>query len=145
MWNDIRDHVAEIEEATGKKFGDRPNPLLVSVRSGSKFSMPGMMDTILNLGLTDETVPGLAEVSQDKRFAYDSYRRLIQMFGSVVMGMDDEPFEEVLAETREKAGVKSEARLKAEHWKEVTKKFEEIFKEETGREFPQDPIEQIIV
>jgi pyruvate,orthophosphate dikinase len=105
--------------------------------------MPGMMDTVLNIGLTDEVVEGLAKLTGDERFAYDSYRRLIQMFGSVVMGIADEPFEEVLTEARHKAGVKTDTELNAKQWKEVTKEFEKIFKAETGRDFPQDPMEQI--
>ncbi|MCP4358706.1 MAG: pyruvate, phosphate dikinase, partial [Chloroflexi bacterium] len=131
------------EKATGKKFGDSNNPLLVSCRSGAKFSMPGMMDTVLNIGLNDEVAESMAKLTGDARFVYDSYRRLIQMFGSVVMDIDDEPFEDVLAEAREAAGVKSDTELNAEQWKEVTAKFEDIFKEATGIEFPQDPIEQV--
>ncbi|MCP4358707.1 MAG: pyruvate, phosphate dikinase, partial [Chloroflexi bacterium] len=143
MWEQEVEALKATEKATGKKFGDSNNPLLVSCRSGAKFSMPGMMDTVLNIGLNDEVVEGVARLTGDARFAYDSYRRLIQMFGSVVMGVDDEHFEEVLAEAREKAGVKTDAELNAEQWKEVTAKFEEIFKQDTGQEFPQDPIEQI--
>ncbi|HMQ53398.1 MAG TPA: pyruvate, phosphate dikinase, partial [Anaerolineae bacterium] len=143
MWEQELEALKATEEKTGKKLGDPSNPLLVSCRSGAKFSMPGMMDTVLNIGMNDEVVEGMAQLTGDARFAYDSFRRLIQMFGSVVMGIDDEPFEEVLAETRMKAGVKTEAQLTAEHWKEVARKFEQIFKEETGREFPQDPYEQI--
>lgn len=143
MWEQELEALKATEQKTGKKLGDPTNPLLVSCRSGAKFSMPGMMDTVLNIGMNDEVVEGMAQLTGDARFAYDSFRRLIQMFGSVVMGIDDEPFEEVLAETRMKAGVKTEAQLTAEHWKEVARKFEQIFKEETGREFPQDPYEQI--
>jgi pyruvate,orthophosphate dikinase len=143
MWEQELEALKAIEQETGKKLGDPSNPLLVSCRSGAKFSMPGMMDTVLNIGMNDEVVEGMAKLTGDARFAYDSFRRLIQMFGSVVMGIDDEPFEEVLAETRSKAGVKTEAQLTAEHWKEVARKFEQIFKEETGREFPQDPYEQV--
>src|SRR5512144_2837868 len=98
-----------IEKKTGKRFGDSGNPLLVSCRSGAKFSMPGMMDTVLNIGLTDEVTEGIARLTGDPRFAYDSYRRLVQMFGSVVMGIADEPFEEVLTEARQKAGVESDS------------------------------------
>ncbi|HUF53768.1 MAG TPA: pyruvate, phosphate dikinase [Dehalococcoidia bacterium] len=142
MWNDIRDHVAEIEEAAGKKFGDRANPLLVSVRSGSKFSMPGMMDTILNLGLTDETVLGLAEVSQDKRFAYDSYRRFVQMFSKVALGHDPEPFEHVLTEERQKAGVDSDAGLDEVAMQRVADRFKEIASH-GPKPLPSDPWEQL--
>lgn len=143
MWEQELEAMAAIEEETGKKLGDPSNPLLVSCRSGAKFSMPGMMDTVLNIGLNNEVVEGLAELTGDPRFAYDSFRRLVQMFGSVVMDIDDEPFEDVLAEARQEAGVKTDSELNAEQWKEVTKKFEKIFEEETGRPFPQDPAEQI--
>jgi pyruvate,orthophosphate dikinase len=122
MWEQELEALKAIEQETGKKLGDPSNPLLVSCRSGAKFSMPGMMDTVLNIGMNDEVVEGMAKLTGDARFAYDSFRRLIQMFGSVVMGIDDEPFEEVLAETRSKAGVKTEAQLTAEHWKEVARK-----------------------
>ena len=131
------------EAATGKKFGDPKNPLLVSCRSGAKFSMPGMMDTVLNIGLNDEVAAGMVELTGDARFVYDSYRRLVQMFGSVVMDVDDEPFEEVLAEARKKAGVKSDTELNAEQWMEVTAEFKKIFKAETGIDFPQDPVQQV--
>ena len=143
LWQQEQEALKRVEAQTGKKFGDPTKPLLVSCRSGAKFSMPGMMDTVLNIGLNDEVAKGLAVLTGNERFAYDSYRRLIQMSGSVVMGIDDEPFEEVIAETRKEAGVKSDADLGASHWKAVTKKFKEIFKSRTGRDFPQDPTEQI--
>jgi pyruvate,orthophosphate dikinase len=143
MWEQVLEGMKAIEQKTTKKFGDPNNPLLVSCRSGAKFSMPGMMDTVLNIGLTDEVVKGMAKLTGDERFAYDSFRRLIQMFGSVVMGIADEPFEEVLTEARLKAGVESDSDLNADDWKEVTKEFEKIFKEHTGRDFPQDPLEQV--
>jgi pyruvate,orthophosphate dikinase len=143
MWEQELEALKAVEKTTGKKFGDPANPLLVSCRSGAKFSMPGMMDTVLNIGMTDEVVKGLAKLTGDERFAYDSYRRLIQMFGSVVMGIADEPFEEVLTEARQEASVESDSDLNAEEWKVVTQKFKEIFKAETGRDFPQDPLEQI--
>jgi pyruvate, orthophosphate dikinase len=143
LWEQELEALKAVEKKTGKKFGDASNPLLVSCRSGAKFSMPGMMDTVLNIGLTDKVVEGMAELTGDERFAYDSYRRLVQMFGSVVMGIDDEPFEEVLTEAREKAGVKTDTELNAEQWKEVTAEFKKIFKAETGKDFPQDPMEQI--
>ncbi|MBE7550747.1 MAG: pyruvate, phosphate dikinase [Anaerolineales bacterium] len=143
MWEQQLEALKAVEKKTGKKFGDPSNPLLVSCRSGAKFSMPGMMDTVLNIGLTDEVVEGMAKLTGDERFVYDSYRRLVQMFGSVVMGIADEPFEEVLTEARQKAGVKSDSDLKADDWKEVTQEFKKIFKENTGRDFPQDPLEQM--
>jgi pyruvate,orthophosphate dikinase len=143
MWEQQLAALAEVEQKTGKKFGDPSNPLLVSCRSGAKFSMPGMMDTVLNIGLTDEVVAGMVKLTGDERFVYDSYRRLIQMFGSVVMGISDDPFEDVLTEARYKAGVESDSDLKAGEWKEVTQEFKKIFKEYTGRDFPQDPMEQM--
>jgi pyruvate,orthophosphate dikinase len=143
MWEQEVAALEATEKSTGKKFGDPNSPLLVSCRSGAKFSMPGMMDTVLNIGLNDEVAEGMVKLTGDARFVYDAYRRLVQMFGSVVMGIDDEPFEEVLAEARQKAGVKTDAELNAEQWKEVTNIFKKIFKEETGRDFPQDPKEQI--
>ncbi|MEW5960918.1 MAG: pyruvate, phosphate dikinase, partial [Chloroflexota bacterium] len=143
MWEQELAALATTEKTTGKKFGDPNNPLLVSCRSGAKFSMPGMMDTVLNIGLNDEVVEGMVRLTNDERFAYDSYRRLVQMFGSVVMGIDDEPFEEVLAEARKKAGVKTDAELNAQQWQAVTEEFKKIFKAETGRDFPQDPKEQM--
>jgi pyruvate,orthophosphate dikinase len=142
-WDQELKAMKATEKATGKKFGDPKNPLLVSCRSGAKFSMPGMMDTVLNIGLNDEVVAGMVELTGDARFVYDSYRRLVQMFGSVVMNVDDEPFEEVLAEARKKAGVKTDAELSAEQWMEVTAEFKKIFKAETGIDFPQDPIHQV--
>jgi pyruvate,orthophosphate dikinase len=142
-WDQELEALKATEKATGKSFGDPNNPLLVSCRSGAKFSMPGMMDTVLNIGLTDEVVEGLIKLTGDARFVYDSYRRLVQMFGSVVMGVDDEPFEEVLAEARQKAGVKSDTELNAEQWQEVVAEFKKIFKTETGIDFPQDPTQQV--
>ncbi|MFC1567369.1 pyruvate, phosphate dikinase [Thermodesulfobacteriota bacterium] len=132
-----------VEEKTGKKFGDPKNPLLVSCRSGGKFSMPGMMDTVLNIGLNDKTIKGMIELSGDERFVYDLYRRLVAMFGSVVMGIPDEPFEEVLTEARAKAGVETDTELSAEDWKAVAKEFKAIFKRHTGLDFPTDPYKQL--
>jgi pyruvate,orthophosphate dikinase len=143
MWEQELEALKSLEKKTGKKFGDLSNPLLVSCRSGAKFSMPGMMDTVLNIGMNDAVAEGMAKLTGDARFAYDSYRRLVQMFGSVVMGISDEPFEEVLTEARAKAGVESDSDLTADDWKAVTKEFKKIFKQETGQEFPQDPLEQI--
>ncbi|GAB4437727.1 MAG: pyruvate, phosphate dikinase [Anaerolineae bacterium] len=143
IWPDVEAAMAETEKKTGKKFGDPKNPLLVSVRSGAKFSMPGMMDTVLNVGLNDAVAAGLAELTGDERFVYDAYRRLVQMFGSVVMGIEDEAFEDYLTELKEKKGYKSDTELTAEEWKEVTAKFKEIFKAHTGREFPSEASEQL--
>ncbi|HEY83865.1 MAG TPA: pyruvate, phosphate dikinase [Chloroflexi bacterium] len=143
MWEQELAAMKKVEELTGKKFGDAEKPLLVSCRSGAKFSMPGMMDTVLNIGLNDEVAEGMVKLTGDARFVYDSYRRLVQMFGSVVMGLDDDAFEEVLDEARAKAGVKRDTELNAEQWQEVTEEFKKIYKAGTGSDFPQDPIEQV--
>jgi pyruvate, orthophosphate dikinase len=143
MWEEEIAAVAAIEEMTGKKFGDATNPLLVSCRSGAKFSMPGMMDTVLNIGLNDEVAEGMIKLTGDPRFVYDAYRRLVQMFGCVVMGLPDELFEEVLTSQREKAGVKSDTELSADVWKEVTEEFKDIFQRYTRRDFPTDPYDQL--
>lgn len=143
MWEQELQALKAVEEMTGKEFGNPEKPLLVSCRSGAKFSMPGMMDTILNIGLNDEVAEGMISLTEDARFVYDSYRRLVQMFGSVVMGVPDEVFEEVITRQRNKAGVKNDAQLSAEDWKAVTAEFKEIFREYTGRDFPSDPYEQL--
>ncbi len=143
LWDQELAALKTIEKQTGKTFGDPNNPLLVSCRSGAKFSMPGMMDTVLNIGLNDETAEGLARLTDDERFAFDSYRRLVQMFGNVVMGVRDELFEEVITDTRKKAGVETDAELSADHWKAVTQEFRAICRRQTGYEFPTEPIEQL--
>jgi pyruvate,orthophosphate dikinase len=142
MWEQALEAVGNLEKATGKRFGDPENPLLLSCRSGAKFSMPGMMDTILNIGMNDETAERLAELS-DPRFAYDLYRRLVQMFGGVVMGVPDEEFEEVITAQRQESGVKVDSEIGADAWKSVTRKFRDIILKHTGREFPTDPFEQL--
>ena len=134
----------QLEEETGKGFGNVDNPLLVSVRSGSVYSMPGMMDTILNLGLNDQTVEGLAKLTQNRRFAYDSYRRFIQMFGEVVMGVDYYQFERVIRQQKEKRQVTSDPELTASDWQDVIEQFLTLIKKETHRDFPQSPHEQLI-
>jgi pyruvate,orthophosphate dikinase len=143
LWEEERSALARLERATGKRFGDPHDPLLVSCRSGAKFSMPGMMDTVLNIGMNDAVAESLAKATGDPRFAYDSYRRLVQMFGSVVLGIADEPFEEVLTAARARAGVENDSDLGAEDWRRVTAEFKTIFRRETGRDFPQDAVEQI--
>jgi pyruvate, orthophosphate dikinase len=135
--------VEMIEKATGKKFGDPHSPLLVSVRSGSKFSMPGMMDTILNLGLTDETVNGLSEKTGNARFALDNYRRFIAMFGAVVYGIDKELFEEVITKKKQERRVKQDSSLQPVDLKEIVKRFKQIVKRKSGEEFPEDPMAQL--
>ena len=133
LWEEEPAALTRLEQQTGKKFGDPDNPLLVSCRSGAKFSMPGMMDTVLNIGMNDAVAEGMAKLTGDPRFAYDSFRRLVQMFGSVVMGIDDEPFEEVLTEARKHAGVENDSDLAAEDWKRVTGEFKRIFGEDRQR------------
>jgi pyruvate, orthophosphate dikinase len=143
MWEQELEAMKQVEQKTGKKFGDPNNPLLVSCRSGAKFSMPGMMDTVLNLGLTEDSVQGMIRLTGDERFVYDSYRRLVQMFGSVVLGIPDEPFEEELDELKHKKGIKSDTELTAEDWKQLVGVFKEIVRKEKGFDFPQDPYEQL--
>ncbi|WP_404996725.1 pyruvate, phosphate dikinase [Caldifermentibacillus hisashii] len=135
----------QLEEKTGKKLGDVTNPLLVSVRSGSVFSMPGMMDTVLNLGMNDETVKAVARLTINERFAYDSYRRFIQMFSNVVLGIDLFYFEQFLEETREKKGYKVDPELTAEDWQEVIAGYKAIVKRQKKIEFPQNPQEQLFL
>ncbi len=135
--------LAQIEEKIGAKFGDEKNPLLFSVRSGARASMPGMMDTVLNLGLNDKTVLGLAEKSGNKRFAFDSYRRFIQMYSDVVLGVDHYNFEVILDEKKHEFGASADTDLSAENLEEIATLFKEKVKEELGREFPQDVNEQL--
>jgi pyruvate,orthophosphate dikinase len=143
LWQQELVALAAVEKKSGKQFGDPNNPLLVSCRSGAKFSMPGMMDTVLNIGLNEQSVTGLIAATADPRFVYDSYRRLVQMFGSVVMGVPDEPFEEVITGCRKNRGVKSDAELAAEDWKTIGERFKEIFRRHTRMDFPTDPLEQL--
>ncbi len=144
MWEQVQHAMEVIEEEAGKRFGDPEIPLLVSCRSGAKFSMPGMMDTVLNIGLEDGTAEGMKQLTNgDDRFVYDSYRRLIQMFGSVVTNIPDEPFEEVLTETRKRAGVESDSDLSGQDWLEVTNTFKSIFRRHTHNSFPTDPYKQL--
>ena len=143
LWEQALGAIAELEAQTGKKFGSIENPLLVSCRSGARFSMPGMMDTILNIGLNDEIAAKLATRTHRPRFAYDLYRRLVQMFGGVVMGVPDEVFEAVITAQRRESGVRNDAELDADAWKSVTLRFKEIIRTYTGKEFPTDPFEQL--
>ncbi len=143
MWEQVMVALHKTEKAANKKFGDPANPLLVSCRSGAKFSMPGMMDTVLNIGLNDTVAEGLIVAHGDERFVYDSYRRLVQMFGSVVMGVADEPFEAVLGRYRAERGVINDADLPAEDLRAITTEFKAIVLQETDRPFPTDPIEQL--
>ena len=143
MWEQELDALKQVEVLSGKKFGDPNNPLLVSCRSGAKFSMPGMMDTVLNIGLNDTTAAGMVNLTGDERFVFDAYRRLVQMFGSVVLNLPDEAFEDPLEEYKKNKGIKSDTELEAEDWKKLTKKFQEIIYEHIGFDFPQDPFEQL--
>ena len=143
LWEELTTSLRGIEAATGKTFGDPKNPLLLSCRSGAKFSMPGMMDTVLNIGMNDETVEGLIESTGDARVAYDLYRRLIQMFGSVVMHIPDDKFEEVISRKRKEAGVKTDTELTGEHWKSVIEEFKNVFRFHTHHHFPTEPYAQL--
>ncbi len=143
LWEQVLDAMHRLEARMGKRFGDPERPLLVSCRSGAKFSMPGMMDTVLNIGLNDETVQAMAHLTGDARFAYDLYRRLLHMFGNVVLGIPDEHFEEIIARARKRAGVPYDSQLSAEDWKPVVEAFKALIRRETGRDFPQDPFEQL--
>lgn len=140
----IFEKLALLEEKSGKKFGDVKNPLLVSVRSGAKISMPGMMDTILNLGLNDKTVLGLAELTDNPRFAYDSYRRFIQMFGDVVMEISKKKFDEIFDAKKDAENCAQDVDLSTEHLKDIIVKYKELVKKEMGRDFPQEPKEQLL-
>ncbi|WP_394812997.1 pyruvate, phosphate dikinase [Streptomyces boetiae] len=140
---EVSAHLAALEQRMGKQLGRGDDPLLVSVRSGAKFSMPGMMDTVLNIGLTDDSVGALAAQAGDERFAWDSYRRLIQMFGKTVLGIEGDLFEDRLDEARARAGVTSDVELTADELRKLVDQFKDIVREHTGREFPQDPREQM--
>ncbi len=143
LQDEVRDALALIEQAVGLRFGDPDQPLLVSVRSGARVSMPGMMDTVLNLGLNDETVLGLERASGDSRFAWDSYRRFIQMYGSVVLGVDHHRFEEIIETAKIDADVVEDTALTPEHWRGVVDEYKAMVAEERGAPFPQDPHEQL--
>ena len=140
---ELASHVAQLEKKMGAKLGDPMNPLLVSVRSGAKFSMPGMMDTVLNLGLNDRSVQGLAKSTNDERFAYDSYRRFIAMYGRIVLGIDGAKFEHPFEDAKKSAGVTSDAALSASSLKALCETFKSVVKAETGKEFPQEPVKQL--
>ena len=143
MWDQVVEALKAVEQRAGKEFGSAKNPLLVSVRSGAKFSMPGMMDTILNLGLNDEVADAMAKPTGDPRFVFDLYRRLVQMFGCTAMNMPDEPFEDLLTETKKARGYKSDTELTADEWKKVTAEFKKIYQVHVGEPFPQDPYKQL--
>ena len=150
LQSQIDENIAKIEKVMGKKFGDLENPLLLSVRSGARESMPGMMDTILNLGINDEVVAALAEKTGNPKFAWDSYRRFLQMYGSVVMGVEAEegehhdPYEVILEQAKEKAGVELDSELSEKDLKAVVKKFKALIKKRSGQDFPEDPMKQLL-
>lgn len=143
MWEQELVALKEVEEITGKRFGDPTNPLLISCRSGAKFSMPGMMDTVLNIGLSDVTAEGMVKLINNPRFVYDSYRRLVEMFGTVVLGIADEAFEHPMSEYKEKKGYKLDTQMIADDWKELVNIFQAVIKKENGFDFPQDPYKQL--
>src|SRR4051812_38132610 len=140
---EIDEHLHTLEEAMGRRLGDADDPLLVSVRSGAKFSMPGMMETVLNVGLNDESVRGLASQSDDERFAQDSYRRLLQMFGSTVLGIDPEYFSEALEAAKKDKGTDNDLDLDADDLRALVASYQEIVEKQAARPFPQDPREQL--
>ncbi|TET47501.1 pyruvate, phosphate dikinase [Candidatus Aerophobetes bacterium] len=141
--SEITQNLERLKRVTGKKFGDPDNPLLVSVRSGARISMPGMMDTVLNLGLNDTTVQGLVRQTEDERFAYDAYRRLLQMFGNVVLGIEGKKFEELIQKEKAAKGVKGDMELTAEDFKDLVERFKELIVKEKGAGFPRDPLQQL--
>jgi pyruvate,orthophosphate dikinase len=143
LWEQMMVALAQTEKAAGKKFGDSSNPLLVSCRSGAKFSMPGMMDTVLNIGLNDDTAAGMIQLTGNPRFVYDSYRRLVEMFGSVVMGIPDEPFENGLKDYKANKGYKLDTEMTTDDWQAMVTTFKAIIKEHKGEEFPQDVLKQL--
>src|ERR671914_282667 len=143
MLDEVAVHLEKLEEAMGRRLGDPADPLLVSVRSGAPFSMPGMMDTVLNVGLNDDSVKGLEKQTGDERFAWDSYRRLVQMFGKNVMGGDGDLFEEAIDEAKDRKGVETDVELGTKDLKALVKSFKKIVKKEATREFPMDPTEQL--
>src|SRR2546423_6486141 len=143
LMDEVAEHLERLQERMGKRLGDDTDPLLVSVRSGAPVSMPGMMETVLNVGLNDTSVKGLAHQTSNERFAFDSYRRLIQMFGAIVMGVERALFEDALLEVKEKKGVINDTDLDAGDLEDVIGRYLEVFRAHTGQDFPQDPVEQM--
>jgi pyruvate, orthophosphate dikinase len=143
LMDEVKSHLARVEKASGKEFGDPENPLLVAVRSGAKVSMPGMMDTVLNIGMNDAVVEGMARLTNNERFAYDSYRRLINMFGDTVMGVDHHHFEQELTAVKNSRGAKLDTDLDASGLKEVVERYKKIYRQIVGADFPQDPLVQL--
>src|SRR3954447_25188837 len=143
MQQEVDGALERLEESAEKTLGDDEDPLLVSVRSGARESMPGMLDTVLNLGLNDRSVEGLARATENERFAWDSYRRFVQMFGDVVRGLDVDAFEDAIQEAKDAKGVKQDTELEADDLEQLTGRFKDLFQEATGDEFPQEPREQL--
>ena len=143
LWEDVLEAVAEVERETGKGFGSAANPLLVSVRSGARFSMPGMMDTVLNLGLNEQTLQGLIALTGNERFGWDAYRRFIQMFGRIVLGVDGARFDQALDAAKHARGVRQDTELDAAALRELVASFKAIVRADTGRDFPSDATEQL--
>jgi pyruvate,orthophosphate dikinase len=143
LWDQVRSSLQTVERKTGKQFGDPTNPLLISVRSGAKFSMPGMMDTVLNLGLNDQVTAGLAKLTDNERFAFDAYRRFVQLFGKIVLGVKGEVFEHELEAEKNRFGAKTDADLSADALKDLVGRFKAIVREQTGEDFPTDPLKQL--
>ena len=143
MADEVAQALARLEEHTGKRLGDRSDPLLVSVRSGARESMPGMLDTVLNLGLNDDSVKGLADTTENERFAWDSYRRFVQMFGNVSRGIPGERFEDAIAQAKSARGVSQDTELDVDALRELTQTFKEVYASETGEDFPQEPLDQL--
>src|SRR6187402_2703080 len=143
LWDDVVAHMKGLEQETGKGFGDAENPLLVSVRSGAAFSMPGMMDTVLNLGLNPDTVQGLIKLTGNERFAWDAWRRFVAMFGRIVLDLKAEDFDEPFDELKQRAKAKLDTDLTAEQLREIGEQFAQIVKKKTGEDFPTDPYRQL--
>jgi pyruvate,orthophosphate dikinase len=143
LMDEVKEAITKLEKITGKRFGDPSNPLLVSVRSGAKYSMPGMMDTILNLGMNDQVAEGLAKLTGNERFAMDAYRRFLQMFGKIVLGVKGEKFEEIFERKKREIGAKSDLDLGPKELREIVNEFKELIRKEKGFDFPQDPLKQL--
>ena len=143
LLEEVEVNLKTVEEKTGKKLGSAQNPLFFSVRSGAAMSMPGMMDTILNLGLNDKTLESLIQITSDGRFAYDAYRRFIQLFGKIALGLEEKEFDQILNQTKERVGAKEDIDLNADYLKDICKQYLGLIKKKTGTPFPQDPMVQL--
>ena len=143
MDEEVAEALSRLEDKVGKKLGDSDDPLLVSVRSGARESMPGMMDTVLNLGMNDSAVEGLAKQTDNERFAWDSYRRFVQMFGNVCRDVSGESIEDAIKEQKQKAGVEQDTDLSVDDLRELTERFKALYREKTDEDFPQEPMEQL--